>query len=154
MADKRYLQAQEWRGNNRQLRQYSLRLKGLPPTFASNDPKVWVSLGEMIQRASTVPLLGVFATEACRGDRGRKSYAFIYVGNEEDGNVFIQDMANTKIDGVCLTAEWSSQSRPNMAPLAHRLQAAGGMGHQTVAGHGAPDPGQTTRDAEPTCAAQ
>ena len=86
---------------------------------------------------------------------------FIYVGNEEDGNVFIQDMANTKVDGVWLAAEWSSKSRPTMVPPAHMLQAREDINYwhhverdhaDTTARHGAPDPGRTTKGAEPTSA--
>ena len=65
MADERYRQAEEWRRNRWHLRQYSLRLKGLPPTFASKSTTVWASLHDMIQRASTVPVLGVYTTERC-----------------------------------------------------------------------------------------
>ena len=43
--------------------------------------------------------------------------------------MFIQDMANTKIDGVWLTAEWSSKSRPSMVPPAHRPQAGGDISY-------------------------
>ena len=123
MADERALQAQEWGRNKWRLRQYSLRIKGLPPTFASSDRKVRASLCELIQPANTVPLLGAYTSENCLCGKGRQPHAFIYVGNAEDGNVLIQDMANTKIDGVRLKAEWSEKSRPNTAPLPHRLQA-------------------------------
>ena len=80
MADERYLQAREWERNKWRLRQYNLRLKGLPPTFASSDRKVRASLCEMIQRASTVPLLGVHTTENCLCGKGRYAHALIYVG--------------------------------------------------------------------------
>ena len=99
MADQRVLQAQEWGRNKWRLRQYSLRIKGLPPTFASKDRRVRASLCEMLQHASKVPLLGAHTSDKCLCDHGRHSHAFIYVGNEEDGNVFIQDMANTKSTG-------------------------------------------------------
>ena len=76
----------------------------------------------MLQHASKVPLLGAHTSNKCLCDHGRHSHAFIYVGNEEDGNVFIQDIAKTQINGAQLTAEWSLKSRPNMVPPAHRLQ--------------------------------
>ncbi len=87
---------------------------------------MWVSLYDMAQRASAVLLLGVYTTERCLADKGRYSYALAYMWNE-DGNRFIQDMATTKVDGVRLTAKWNSRSRPSMPPLAHRMQATGGM---------------------------
>jgi hypothetical protein len=105
---------------------YSLRLKGLPPTQTSKGYQVWRLLHDMLQRASAVPVLGVYATENCLASGGRHCYAFIYVGNEDDGNRFIQDMATTRVDRELLTAEWSSSSRPKMLAIPHRLQAAGG----------------------------
>ena len=90
MADQRVLQAQEWGRNKWRLRQYSLRIKGLPPTFASKGRRVRASLFEMLQRASTVPLLGAHTSDKCLCDHGRHSHAFIYVGNEEDGNVLMR----------------------------------------------------------------
>ncbi len=83
-------------------------------------------LHDMLQSASAVPVLGVYATENCLASGGRHCYAFIYVGNEDDGNRFIQDMATTRVDRELLTAEWSSSNRPNMLAILHRLQAAGG----------------------------
>ena len=64
MADQRVLQAQEWRRNKRQLRQYNLRIKGLPPNFASKDRRVRASLCEVLQHANTVPLLGAYTFRA------------------------------------------------------------------------------------------
>ena len=91
----------------RYLRHYSLRLKGLPPTYAPKSYAVWTSLHNMLKRASAVPVLGVYTTENCLASGGRHCYAFIYVGSEDDGNRFIQDMPQTRVYRVRLTAEWS-----------------------------------------------
>ena len=108
------------------LLQYSLRLKGLPPTYTSKSYQVWRLLHDMPLSANAVPVLGVYATENCLASGGRHCYAFIYVGNEDDGNRFIHDMATTRVDRKLLTAEWSSSSRPKMLAIPHRLQAACG----------------------------
>ena len=80
----------------------------------------------MLQRASAVPVLGVYTAENCLAAEGRHCYAFVCVGSEEDGNRFTQDMATTRVDGVRLIAEWSSRSRPRTPAIPHRLEAAGG----------------------------
>ena len=51
--------------NGGNLIQYSLRLKGLPPTYTSKSYQVWRLLHDMLQRASAVPVLGVYAAENC-----------------------------------------------------------------------------------------
>ena len=76
MADKQNRQAEEWRHKRRNLRQYSLRLKGLPPTYASKSYAVRASLHDMLQRASAVPVLGVYTSENCLAAEGRYCYAF------------------------------------------------------------------------------
>jgi len=126
MSDEQNRQAEEWRHNRLHLRQYSLRLKGLPPTYASRLHEVRTSLHDMLQRANTVPVFGVCTTENSLTTDGRHPYAFVDVRSEGVGNRFIQDMATTRVDRERLTGEWSSISRPRMPAIPHRLQAAGG----------------------------
>jgi len=143
MADKRNRQAEAWRHKRRNLLQYSLRLKGLPPTYTSKSYQVWKLLHDMPQRASAVPVLGVYATENCLASGGRHCDAFIYVGNEDNGNGFIQDMATTRVDRELLTAEWSLSSRPKNAGNTPQGASSLWDGNQLLASHAGRDPADT-----------
>ena len=97
----------------------------------------------MLQRASAVPVLGVYATENCLASGGRHCYAFIHVGRKEDGNRFIQDMATTRVDRELLTAEWSSSSRPKMLAIPPQVAISLWDGNQLLASHAGRDPADT-----------
>jgi hypothetical protein len=120
------------------LLQYSLRLKGLPPTYTSKSYQVWKLLRDMLQSASAVPVLGVYATENCLASGGRHCDAFIYVGNEDNGNGFIQDMATTRVDRG-MELEQQAQNAGNTPQVASSLWD----GNQLLASHAGRDPADT-----------
>ena len=56
---------------------YSLRVKGLPPTYASKSYEVWTTLQNMILSSTAVVLNGIYATENCISSKARRSYALV-----------------------------------------------------------------------------
>ena len=133
MSSAEQKQEQEWKmwemkQNNKLHRNYSLRVKGLPPTYASKSYCVRNTLQSMLLKTTAVPLQGVYVTENCLSSKAKHCYAFVYVMNEQDGEQFIHDLAQATLDGVKLSAEWSSRSIQKMPNAQHRLECEGVQG--------------------------
>lgn len=79
----------------------------------------------MLQSCTTVPLHGASVSENCLFTRAHNTYAFVSVNSFEEGEQFIQDLRNTKIDDAQLEAEWSSSSQPEMWHAARKVEKAG-----------------------------
>ena len=112
----------EAKHKKKQYRNYSLRAKGLPLSYASKSHEIWANLQDMLQSQTTATIRGIYVTEETKSDRAHKCYACVYVDNEEEGSRFITDMNTVLIDGSQITAEWSSHSKPRMPTVPHKLE--------------------------------
>ena len=104
---------------------YSVRVKNLPPVYATKSRRLSHRLKEMLQSCTKVQIESVRTTERALSPNKKHCYAFISVSSEDDGNKFITDMSMTTLDGLKLKAEWSSSSDPMMPKPPHTIERDG-----------------------------
>jgi hypothetical protein len=104
---------------------YSVRVKILPPVYATKSRRLSHSLKEMLQSCTEVHIESLRTTERALSPNKKHCYAFISVSSEDDGNKFIADMSMTALDGLKLKAEWSSSSDPIMPKQPHTIERDG-----------------------------
>ena len=65
-----------------------MRIKCLPPTYATKSREVYHNILAMLQSYATVQVCSAFVSENCLPSGAQRSYAFVSAYNYENGEHF------------------------------------------------------------------
>ena len=103
--------------------EYSVQIRILPCAWAKRDHTRRANLLAMLQSHTTAVLHAAYTSERCtscpKPGQNKSCYAFINVGNEREGNKFIQDI--TQVQVVKNTSRRGGAPRPSRGHPAQHI---------------------------------